>query len=432
MRAGSTKPSGTARWTACATAGLLLILSSGPGLAGTARAGSTASKATLVDRLHEKEILTDEEYQELQPRERRIDKMLDRLGGLHVGTLSYFDFSAGKRENDASFNRFQITRGYINIQMKLTAWLAFRITPDTHQDDAGDFKVRLKYLYALLVPPDVAFLTDMKAEVGLGHMPWLDFEEHINPYRCQGTMFVERAGLFNSADLGVSIGGLFGGQMPMAYQAGVSKYSPGRWGSWHIGVYNGAGYHAEEENENKIPEVRVSVRPLPGILPGLQVHYFGLFGRGNKKNVLVFPDFNVNLAMLSYQNAWIIFTGQYVRTIGNQKGTLVVPGTDEGLRGEGFSFFVNGRLPVLQRSVSLFARYDHFNPDRNERVSAGDAAYDLVLGGAAWEFYHHWLLLLVYERVLSEENSGGIGKVPVPGNDLADDWRVQTVLQMKF
>ena len=53
----------------------------------------------------------------------------------------------------------------------------------------------------------------MKTEVGLGHIPWLDFEESVNPYRCQGTMAIERAGVFNSADLGVSIRGDFGGKL---------------------------------------------------------------------------------------------------------------------------------------------------------------------------------------------------------------------------
>lgn len=48
--------------------------------------------------------------------------------------------------------------------------------------------MRLKYLYAELRPPDAGPFTDMKSEIGMGHIPWLDFEEHINPYRCQGTM----------------------------------------------------------------------------------------------------------------------------------------------------------------------------------------------------------------------------------------------------
>jgi hypothetical protein len=406
----------------------------------------------LLETLHQKKILSDEEYEQLkqgeagksEEREKKLDKLLKYLGGLELGTLSYVDFSGGREDDGDSFNRFAITRGYINAKWKLNPWLGFRITPDVHQDEFGDFKLRLKYLYAELRPPDLGFLTDMKSEIGIGHMPWLDFEEHINPYRVQGTMFIERAKTFNSADIGVSLRGLFGGQLDSEYQDKVSHYYPGRWGSWHIGVYNGGGYHADESNKNKVPEWRISLRPLPDLLPGLQLHYFGLYGKGNHRNAGGFPDYEVNLGMLSYQNEWIAFTGQYARTRGNNKGTLAVPVvpppldandptlTDEALRGEGYSFFFKSKLPVCDRKLSAFARYDHFDPDRTNRVTSGDDSYHLANAGLAWEFFDHWMLLLAYERIMYEDNNGGLGKVPESNTNLADDWRVQTALQIKF
>jgi len=372
-----------------------------------------------------------------QQREERIDKLLKYLGGLSIGTLSYFEYSVGNHNDGEGFNEFRITRGYIDIKMRLTPWLGFRVTPDAHQDASGDFKLRLKYLYAEFRPPDLGFFTDMKAEVGIGHIPWLDFEEHINPYRVQGTMFIERSGAFtpgtlNSADLGLNIRGYLGGQLDGEFQDKVSHYYPGRWGSWHIGVYNGGGYHADENNKNKVPEYRLSLRPLPDVVPGLQAHYFGLVGKGNRKQAGGFPDYRVDLVMLSYQNPWLILTGQYARTRGNARGTSVVPGTHEALRGQGYSFFVDGKLPVLDRKLSLFARYDHFDPDREDWVTPGDDESDLVFTGVAWRFFRHWMVLLVYERVMYGENSGGLGGVPSLGMDLATDWRVQTALQMKF
>jgi hypothetical protein len=387
---------------------------------------------TLLDNLHKKGIVSDEEYEQLAKRDNAMDKVLKFLGGLQVGTLSYFDYSGGEHKDGESYNQFRITRGYINIKKQLTPWLGFRITPDAHQDDTGDFKLRLKYLYAELRPPDIRFLTSMKSEIGMGHMPWLDFEEHINPYRCQGTMFIERAGTFNSADLGLSLRGHIGGDLDQDYKKKVSKYYAGRYGSWHVGVYNGGGYHASENNNNKVPEWRLTARPLPDIVPGLQVHYFGLYGKGNENYASGPPDYRVHLGMLSYQNEWITFTGQYARTWGNNKGTLVNPATSSALSGEGFSFFFNTKLPVLDRKLNLFARYDHFDPDRKDEVTSGDDCYDLVNGGLAWEFYHHFMWLLVYERVMYDTNNGGVGKVPEAGNDLTDDWRVQTVLQIKF
>ncbi len=69
---------------------------------------------------------------------------------------------------------------------------------------------------------------------------------------------------------------------------------------------------------------------------------------------------------------------------------------------------------------------------RKDVVTPGDDCYDLVNGGLAWEFYRHFMWLLVYERIMYEKNSGGVGKAPSLDNNLEDDWRVQTVLQMKF
>jgi hypothetical protein len=390
------------------------------------------SEATLLDTLHQKDVITDEEYEQLKERDKAVDKVLKFLGGIQIGTLSYFEYSGGEHKDGESFNAFRITRGYINIKKQLTPWLGFRITPDVHQDSTGDFKLRLKYLYAELRPPDFHFLTSMKSEIGMGHMPWLDFEEHINPYRMQGTMFIERAGTFNSADLGISVRGYFGRQLDEEYLTTVSKYYAGRYGSWHVGVYNGGGYHASENNNNKVPEWRLTVRPIPDIIPGLQVHYFGLYGEGNMDYASGPPDYRVNLGMLSYQNEWIIFTGQYAWTWGNSRGTLVVPDTNAALRGEGFSFFFNTKLPVLKRNLNFFARYDHFDPDRTDAVTPGDDTYDLVMAGLAWEFYHHWFWVLDYQRVMYQRNNGGLGKVPVLDKDLADEWKVQTVLQMKF
>lgn len=403
--------------------------------------GPAESTGDLLDKLREKKILSEEEVQVLRKsqeeekaglRESLKKEVVPKaLEGLSIGTLSYIDYSGGREKDGHGYNRFHLTRGYINVKKKLTPWLAFRVTPDITQDDTGDFKLRLKYLYAEVHPPDVGFLTDMKAEIGMGHIPWLDFEEHINPYRVQGTMFIERAGTFNSADLGVSLQGYLGGQLDKDYQGSVSKHYAGRYGSWHIGVYNGCGYHAKESNENKVPEVRLTLRPLPDWVPGLQVSYFGLFGEGNARAGGDYPDFNVNLGMVSYENPWVTFTGQYARTRGNQKGSLV-DGAGRALQAEGYSFFLNTRLPLLDRQFSLFGRYDHLDPDIKDRLTPGEDAYDLAMGGLSWTFYPSCLALLVYEHIWFEENNGGLGKVPVANADLEDDHRVQVAVQISF
>jgi polyhydroxyalkanoate synthesis regulator phasin len=164
------------------------------------------------------------------------------LKGLNVGVLAYIDYSFGDRPtfkgplthstgvppaNSGNFGRnvdghvgldqWTLTRGYLNITKEITPWFYARYTPDLYQDGSGNWNLRSKYLYAELRPPNLgSALTQNKAEIGLSHTPWHDFEEHIWPYRCQGTIPIERAGVFNSADIGINIRGNFGGKLANA------------------------------------------------------------------------------------------------------------------------------------------------------------------------------------------------------------------------
>jgi len=364
------------------------------------------------------------------------------LENLKFGILAYMDYSAGQTPmaggNEDNYNRFALTRGYFTLQKEIRPWLSARLTADVHLEDDGDYNVRLKYYYANILFPDLGPLTNLKSEIGMGHMPWLDFEQKINPYRCQGVMAVERAGMFNSADLGVGIMGYFGGKLPDAKKLTGNKYYDGRFGSWHIGVYNGPGYHAVENNQNKVVEGRVTLRPFPmiDVLAGLQLSYFGLYGEGNTEYVdtngdNAFPEYILHLGMLSYENPWVTFTGQYFSTLGNSKGSLVNADFD-ALETQGYSFFGNVRLPFFDKRLALFGRYDYFDADFGDEI-ADDTAFESIVGGIAVTIYKGNLLLFSYETTEYEEDSGGIkGELPVVGNGLGNDNKFQVVLQIKF
>jgi len=291
---------------------------------------------------------------------------------------------------------------------------------------------RTKYLYGEFKPGDLGLLTDLKSEVGMDHIPWLDFEESINPYRCQGTMPIERAGTFNSADLGVDLMGNLGGKLADAEAKTGSHYYDGQYGSWHIGVYNGGGYHAPENNNNKVIEGRLTIRPLPEMLPGLQLSYFGVKGDGNTAyNNDQFPDYIVNLGIISYQHPWFTMTGQYFTTQGNAKGDWVDTDND-ALDTVGYFLFGDVKLPILEKKLSVFGRWDHFDADKEEKI-ASYAIYDLYLTGAAYDFYKGNLFMLVYETTDYEDDFGAKkGANPVPGNNPGDDRKVQAVMQIKF
>ncbi|MFP3866708.1 MAG: hypothetical protein ACLFUU_00910 [Desulfobacteraceae bacterium] len=396
--------------------------------------------------------------------EEKADKMVPKaLKDLEIKFLGYVDYSVGERPipvpqgEKNSYNQFDLTRAYITVQKKITPWMSARATLDRHRPNGEDYEVRFKYYYAELRPPNLGFLTDMKSEIGMGHMPWLDFEEHINPYRCQGTMAIERAGIFNSADLGVSLRGYFGGRVPESKVVIGDSHYDGLYGSWHVGVYNGASYHNGENNDNKTVEYRVTLRPLPYYrwLAGLQLSYFGLYGKGNDSistsgdlaaaaplatDPNYFADWIVHQVMLSYQNPWVIFTGQYYAAKGGQEGRRVTP-TGAGLWGHGFSLFGNVRLPWWERRLNAFARFDYYDADKDNDFYRS-AMYHKYIAGLAYEIYKKNLLLLVFETTKYGRNinrwigwNGTRGAILSPAGmntALGDDIRFQMVYQIYF
>jgi polyhydroxyalkanoate synthesis regulator phasin len=432
------------------------------------------------------------------------------LKGLNVGVLAYVDYSAGNRptfkgpltptgsgrfgrniDGSVGLNQFALTRGYLTVTKEITPWLYARSTTDIFQDTAnGSWLLREKYLYAELRPPNLGqVLTQNKAEIGLGHTPWHDFEETIYPYRCQGTIPIERAGVFSSADIGVNIRGNFGGQLVDAKEKTGNPGYDGRYGGWHVGVYNGSGYNSTETTntpnstppgpgnyQNKVPEYRVTLRPLPDLLPGLQLTYFGLYGKGNTSSannfgtpfLNYFPDWIVNMGYLSYQNPWVILTGQAFWAKGNQAGNWTTQPTGpapigrraDSLWTRGYSVFGDVKVPVAlampfwkgdhQYPLHVFFRQDWFDADQ-QHVIADNATYTKLITGVAYYLYKNNLIMLDYERTwygsdyaagfTRPGSVGGTGyngttarvaATPNLNGNLGLDQRIQVVFQISY
>ncbi len=325
-----------------------------------------------------------------------------------ISTKWYLALDAGEKDSK-SFNQARVGRGYVTLKFAPVKWFEPRVTFDSHQDASGDWKVRLKYLYGKFkIPMETAFLTNPGLEFGIVHTPWFDFEEHINWYRMQGTMFIERNKLLNSADLGITFGGLLGKKLSPEYRERVNPKYPGSWGSFALGVYNGGGYHAAETNQNKVFQARLSVRPVGFVLPGLQFSYLLIHGKGN---TAAEPDWQVQDLMASYEHQYFVLTAQYALGKGNQKGDKI-DADGRALDFDGFSVFGEIKLPWV--NSTLIGRYDWFDWD-----TAGSApvAKRLILG-YAYHFLKHNFFLLSYDRVDSE-------------NDPAD-WTVSLTLQVAF
>ena len=122
-------------------------------------------------------------------------------------------------------------------------------------------------------------------------------------------------------------------------------------------MYNGGGYEAIERNNNKLIESRLTLRPLPDILPGGQLSWVGGFGKGNATES---PELTYNALFLSLEDRRYLFTGTLYRGIGDVNGEFV-DSSATSHRQDGFSVF--GELRCPRPRLSLFARYDEFSAD---------------------------------------------------------------------
>lgn len=338
------------------------------------------------------------------------DDLPKGLQGLTFEGLYYLKYQAGQENNGAdNYNQFSVARGYLTVKKKINDLLSSRITLDTHQDSTGDMKVRVKYVYADFKLPEFVFVTKPHMEFGLVHTPWLDFEEHIDYYRMLDTMFLERIGLFNSADFGLTFAGYFAGELDNDYQKTVHNKYPGRYGSFAIGIYNGGGYHEEETNQNKSIQTRVTVRPIPDSAPGLQVSQLIIFGKGNNSGTLNdINDWQTLATMLSYENKMMTLTGTYVMGYGNKSGSVSDQNDYSGI-----SLFGAGKLTDNWRVIG---RFDSFDPN----IDVSTDSYTRIIAGAGYDFGHENILILDYE-IKSYEAS-----------EIENDNRVQLTMQIHY
>lgn len=347
---------------------------------------------SLLKTLQKKGVINEDEYSSIMADQMKENKSLlpKALEGLSIGGVAYLDYSIGTKDgNGTDYNKFSLTRGYINIKKDITPWLKTRITPDVTQitstnSQKGDMELRMKYYYADFLLPDSEIFTDNVLRAGLAPVPWIDFLENINTYRMQGSQFQERFGNINSADFGIGLLGNFGGKLSKESQEAVGYSTPysGKYGGYYIGIYNGGGYNAVEENMDKVIEGRISLRPMPNLIPGMQLSYFGLSGKGNKDTN---PDWNTNTLFLSLQNRHAVLTGEYVQAKGNQKG-------DNQNDKKGYSIFTDINVPS-HNNLAVMLRYDVWDPNTNSPKDEEQ----LFIGGVRYRLYNNNYLFAAYE-----------------------------------
>lgn len=304
-----------------------------------------------------------------------LTMLMEHLSDIRISGQWFLAYQSRDIANKKS-NDFLLKRGYLTIEKRFSDNFTGRITQDIsvdkEGDGLGDIELRLKYGYLRFKSDDFFIFTNPYVEFGLVHRPWLDFEQKINRYRVQGPMFLDRNDILSSADYGITITTLLGGEVNQDFQKNVNKDYPGKYGSLTVGVYNGGGYHAIEQNQNKIFEGRLSLRPLAEIAPGIQLHYSKVLGKGN---IEVSPDYNLDLGGISYENKLLTVLGYYIKGTGDQSGELF-EFDETDIETEGFSIF--GELKLECISSSLFGRYDEFEAlGKQKRMIVGVAYHFL-------------------------------------------------------
>ncbi len=265
-------------------------------------------------------------------------------------------------------NGLAIKKGYITLKKEINKTLSLRYTQDVYFNKegagAGNPSLRLKYLYLKVNMPAISWLKDAFFEIGMVHRPWIDFEEKIKDYRVISPMYLENNQISTSADIGVHFVKLFGGTLDENYQKNVNSAFPGKYGSLSLGVYHGGGFTAIEKNQNKTFESRLSVRPFPDLIPGLQLSHHFIIGKGNQAYN---PNFLLNYVYLSYESSRVILSAHAHSGLGNAPGTYI--DTDfNSFRHRGFSIF--GEYYVYKRTFSVFGDYSAFRKNQPEQADS--------------------------------------------------------------
>lgn len=356
-------------------------------------------------------------------RQNDIKKFLNN-GKINAGFLGFINYQYTTQSGNTS-NQFKLSRGYLTMKFKPVNWFTARATLDVHQNTDGDWDTRFKYLYAkFLVPVETKIITKPGIEIGLVHVPWFDYEEHINHYRAEGPMFIERAGIMNSADVGFTVTGLLGEKLDKNIQNKLKTAYPGKYGSFALGLYNGGGYHAKENNNNKVFMSRISIRPLGPIFPNLQASYFFIYGRGNTKDPhtikssdgktisVAAPKWITHDIFVSIEHRLFNITGQYAMGRGNQKGDKI-DNKGNALKFNGWSVFGEFKIPRIK--ISVISRYDRYHWDTQARVSR-------LMAGTAYHFFKHSYVLLSFSR--EDHKDDPAWKAP--------KWGIQVSIQAKY
>jgi hypothetical protein len=277
----------------------------------------------------------------------------------------YLGFVNSSPVEGDSTNIFETRRNYLQVKayFKENPKDYMRITLDTHDHD-GESGVRLKYAYLYLD----SILPNTGVEFGQAHRPWIDYEEHNGwAFRSISKVFVEEknAGhLTNSADRGIN------------FKTKLDYFSS------ELGVFNGEGYHNEEDGESLSGEWRLTAHILgtgkKKAKNSMQYANISFFGQQNQdSNKHKNEDLNWYGIHAVYNQAEFLLSAQYID----------VTDANDAYRGSGYS--INGEYRVAHK-WNLLGKYDYFEMDSDSTEKKR------AIAGVAYEYNHNVEFILNY------------------------------------
>jgi hypothetical protein len=386
---------------------------------GSLRAESDTSR--LINLLKSKNIITQQEADSLlnelnADKQKETEKIKEEvkvaaqkgeflppaLKGFKFGTTIYGEWNNKTTADAPSTNQFVLNRAYVTLTKDFNEWLGMNITSDLFNsvdpaDNRNGYELRLKFAYANLS------FWGTTTQLGMIPTPSDAYDSAIWPYRVQGQNLWDGLGIQSTSDLGVSIQGPVGGYMDDEYLKYTAKQFAGKWGGYHIGVYNGPGFNNTENNNNKVISGLVYVRPLPtiSILQGLQLAYVGSYGKSNSTFaagsgvVTDYPDFEGNIVEASLQHPYFTLMGQYYW------GKATTLSTEQNKR-QGYLAEAFMRIPKVEK-LRVFGKYYYYDPN----TDVSNDGYRLYVGGLSYDLFNEFMLFAAYEKRTYESAAAG-------------------------
>lgn len=280
--------------------------------------------------------------------DKKAPKVKAKASVLQFSGTHYLSFVSSKTNGGDRKNKFETRRNYLQVKGYFfeDPKSYMRVTLDTAQIASGDWELRLKYAYLYINN----ILPFTGVEFGQAHRPWIDYEEHHGwYYRSIAKTFVEKgqdADFTNSADLGIN------------FKTKTDYFSS------EIGLFNGAGYHGQEDGDGLSFEWRLTANLLGTGKKHVgkdstyaDLSFYGQYNNDyGKKGDAVSGDFIWYGVNAIYNQPEFLLAANYL------KSTEAA----DAFKGDGYS--VNGefRLKTLSPAMedwNVIGRYDKFDLD---------------------------------------------------------------------